>query len=413
MPELMQRLFSSDGFMPHGHCYLWNPGLVWLHVISDALIAAAYTSIPFTLVYLARKRRDIPYNWMFFCFGVFIIACGATHVMEIWTLWTPTYWLSGAIKAITAAASVPTAVLLVKLVPRALAIPTAEQLSKAHEELRKSHEVLESRVQERTAELIQKNAELARERRQAAEAEMLRRAKDAAEEANTELEAFSYSVAHDLRAPLRAINGFSTMLLDDYGDKLAGPASEHLARIVGGAKRMGQIIDALLGLARLTRMEPRRESVDLTHLAQKVIEQLRATEPTRSVDFVVADGLVFDGDPQLLRVLLENLLGNAWKFTSKRSQPRIEIGREETGGTSACYIRDNGVGFDMTYVDKLFAPFRRLHSTQDYEGSGIGLATVQRIVRRHGGRVWAEGVENEGATFRFTLSAAPRAGGAQ
>jgi PAS domain-containing protein len=163
MPDLIRDLFSSDGFMPHGHCYLWNPGLVWLHVVSDGLTALAYTSIPFTLVYFARRRRDIPFNWMFLCFGMFIIACGATHVMEIWTLWNPTYWLAGAIKAVTAAASVPTAILLVRLLPKALAIPTAQQLATAHQDLRRAHEVLESRVRERTAELTKKNEELASE----------------------------------------------------------------------------------------------------------------------------------------------------------------------------------------------------------------------------------------------------------
>ncbi len=157
------RLLSSDGLVPHGHCYLWQPGLVWLHVISDGLTALAYISIPFTLVYFARKRQDIPFNWMFLCFGLFIVACGATHVMEIWTLWTPVYWLSGAIKAVTALASVPTAILLVRLLPKALAVPTARQLSTAHAELHRAHEVLESRVLERTAELTRKNEELANE----------------------------------------------------------------------------------------------------------------------------------------------------------------------------------------------------------------------------------------------------------
>jgi PAS domain S-box-containing protein len=243
------------------------------------------------------------------------------------------------------------------------------------------------------------------ERRQAAQADGLRRAKEAAEEANGELEAFSYSVAHDLRAPLRGINGHTTLILEDCGDKLDAEAKENLRQVIAGTERMAQIIDALLALARLTRAEPRRELVNLTELAKKVIEELRAREPTRSVDFVAAEGLVFDGDPQLLRALLENLLGNAWKFTNKRSEARIEIGREAASDAPAVYIRDNGVGFDMAHAEMLFAPFRRLHSTEDYEGTGIGLATVQRIVRRHGGRVWADGAEDRGATFHFTLSA--------
>ncbi|CAN5335292.1 hypothetical protein BH11MYX1_BH11MYX1_36990 [soil metagenome] len=159
--EFLRRLFSADGFMPHGHCYLWQPGVLWLHLISDALVALAYTSIPFTLLYFVRKRRDMPFNWMFLCFGTFIIACGATHVMEIWTIWTPTYWLAGTVKAVTAVASVATAVLLIKLVPVALAVPTAAQLALAHTELRAAHAHLETRVIERTAELTRKNQELA------------------------------------------------------------------------------------------------------------------------------------------------------------------------------------------------------------------------------------------------------------
>jgi PAS domain S-box-containing protein len=161
--ELLPLLLSPGRFMPHGHCYLWDPGLVWLHVLSDALIALAYTSIPFTLLYLVRKRKDVPFNGMLLCFGTFIIACGTTHAMEVVTLWTPVYWLSGSIKSVTAVASVLTAVLLVRVVPRALRIPTAQQLSEAHEHLRSVHEALESRVEERTAELTRNNAELARE----------------------------------------------------------------------------------------------------------------------------------------------------------------------------------------------------------------------------------------------------------
>jgi PAS domain S-box-containing protein len=670
MPEFLTDLLSSDGFMPHGHCYLWRPGLVWLHVVADALTALAYTSIPFTLIYFVRKRRDVPFHWMFLCFGLFIIACGATHAMEIWTLWRPTYWLAGVVKMITALASVPTAVLLIKLVPGALAVPTPTQLSHAHDDLRRAHEALELRVRERTAELTRKNQELANEiaerrraqdalahsqhkfrrltdagiigvittdvtgavleangaflqmvgytddevragkvrwrdmtppehadagaraieqlrtqgfatpwekeyvrkdgsrvpvligvaaldetsgehiafvldlteRKRAAEAirrleqqheadakvralleaapdamviaddagrivlvnaeteqlfatpradllgksvdilvperlrtdyaehraayfasptdrramgagrqlvgvrsdgsefpadislstlqtsdgtlmstairdvtqrkqaeEALQRAKDAAEAANAELEAFSYSVAHDLRSPLRAMSGYSTALLEDYGAALDDEAKDHLARIVDGALRMSEIIDALLKLARLTRTEPRREHVDLGQLACTVVQQLRASEPHRDVDFVAADGLIVHGDPELLRLLLDNLLGNAWKFTGKQPAARVELGRQDVHGTAVYFVRDNGAGFDVRFIDKLFMPFRRLHAASDFEGTGIGLATVQRIIRSHGGRIWAEAAESLGATFRFTLpAAAPR-----
>ena len=249
------------------------------------------------------------------------------------------------------------------------------------------------------------------DRRQAAEAEMLRREKEAAEEANAELQAFSYSVAHDLRAPLRAINGFSSVLAAEYADRLDDQAKDYLRQIASGAERMAELIDALLSLARLVRIEPRREAVDLTRVAHEVMGQLHDRDPRRELDFVAQEGLVVRGDPQLLRVVLDNLLGNAWKFTSKRAQTRIAFGREDVAGERAYFVRDNGAGFDQTFVEKIFAPFERLHSETEFEGTGIGLATVQRIVRRHGGRVWAEGVENHGATFRFTLAEGKRAEG--
>ncbi len=245
------------------------------------------------------------------------------------------------------------------------------------------------------------------ERRQAAEAELLRREKDAAEAANRELEAFSYSVAHDLRAPLRGINGFSAALLEDYGHTLDDGAKALLRRVTSSTERMGHIIDALLSLARLSRFEVRHEIVDLTSAAQAVIEHLRAAEPERSVEFVVPDGVVARGDPHLLRVVLENLLGNAWKFTRKRADARIEFGRAPSPEGVRYFVRDNGAGFDMAFSDKLFAPFQRLHSPSQFEGDGVGLATVQRIVRRHGGRVWAEGKEDAGAVFHFTLPGDP------
>jgi PAS domain S-box-containing protein len=228
-------------------------------------------------------------------------------------------------------------------------------------------------------------------------------AKEAAEAANGELEAFSYAVAHDLRAPLRAIDGFSRMLEEDCAEKLGPENAATLGRVRAAAGRMAELIDGLLRLSQLSRGELAHERVDLTRLAQQIHARLREAHPTRKVDVVVDDGLVAHGDPHLLTAALENLLGNAWKFTGKSDGARIELRKRVEGGRPVYFVKDNGAGFEPAYASKLFGPFQRLHSAKDFEGTGIGLATVQRIVQRHGGRIWAEGEVGRGATFYFTL----------
>ncbi len=223
------------------------------------------------------------------------------------------------------------------------------------------------------------------------------------EAVNKELEAFSYSVSHDLRAPLRGMDGFSQVLLEDYADRLDAAGKDHLRRIRESAQRMAELIDALLKLSGLTRSEMRYEAVDLSALARTIVAELQQRQPERQAEFVIPEGLVANGDEQLLRVVLENLLGNAWKFTGKETRARIEFAVTEHQGKPAYFVRDNGVGFDMTYVKKLFGPFQRLHGATEFPGIGIGLATVKRIIGRHGGVVWAEGTQGQGATFYFTL----------
>jgi PAS domain S-box-containing protein len=231
----------------------------------------------------------------------------------------------------------------------------------------------------------------------------LARAKEAAEIASRELESFSYSVAHDLRAPLRGIDGFSQALLEDYSGKLDVEGQRYLARVRESAQHMAQLIESLLTLARVTQSDIRRERVDLTALARATAERLKSSQPTRNVEFLIAKDLTCTGDARLLGVVFENLLGNAWKFTRNEAVGSIEVGCDQQAGPATFFVRDNGAGFDMAFASKLFGVFQRLHASHEFEGTGIGLATVQRIIRRHGGRIWAEGTVAGGATFYFTL----------
>jgi signal transduction histidine kinase len=230
---------------------------------------------------------------------------------------------------------------------------------------------------------------------------------------NQELEAFSYSVSHDLRAPLRTIDGFSLALMEDFADKLNDEGRDYIARVRSGVQRMGQLIDALLQLSRVTRSELQTERVDLSSLATLVFNELQSSDPSRSVAFTAQPGVFVEGDGRLLRIALENLIGNAWKFTSRTADARIEFGTRpaassgvgDQAGRTDYFVRDNGAGFDMQYVDRLFTAFQRLHGDRDFKGSGIGLATVSRIIRRHHGTIGAESVPGEGATFFFHLGA--------
>ncbi|HYX53168.1 MAG TPA: ATP-binding protein, partial [Candidatus Limnocylindrales bacterium] len=360
VPLFDPRIFASSSFLPHSFCYVSDKPLIALHLVCDLLIWLSYVAIAITLAYLVRvARRSIPFHWMFLAFGVFIIACGFTHLMEVITLWRPVYWLSGYVKLVTAVASVSTAILLPPLVPRIVALNRAAAVSA---QMRQELEV-----------------------------------------SNHELEAFSYSVSHDLRAPLRAIDGFSMAVLEDYANRLPPEAIEDLQRVRAGAERMSALIDDLLMVSRTTRSEINRQRVNLSEVAEDALTQLRSTDPKRRVEVDIQPNLTVQADPGLMRVLIENLIGNAWKFSGNNPQAHIIFASEQRDNETVFFIRDNGGGFDPAYTNRLFVPFQRLHTSDEFPGTGVGLATAQRIIRRHGGRIWAEAEKNKGATFFFTL----------
>jgi signal transduction histidine kinase len=249
-------------------------------------------------------------------------------------------------------------------------------LAGAQKALHEINEQLEVKVQERTVALTSSNAEL---------------------------EAFCYSVSHDLRAPLRGIDGFSQALLEDYGNVLDAQGKQYLKFVREGIQQMGKLIDDLLNLSRLTRIEMRKESFDLSEVARIIGERLRRENPDRTVHFTAQPGIQVEGDRGLLEAVIENLLANAWKFTAKKPDARIEFGQKETPEGRVLFVKDNGAGFDMAYISKLFGAFQRLHSPNEFKGTGVGLATVRRVIHRHGGRIWAEATVGQGASFYFTL----------
>jgi signal transduction histidine kinase len=271
--------------------------------------------------------------------------------------------------------------------------PTAEMIGKASQFLSEClapYEMMLTGYSESNANLVEAN-------------EWLHDAQVALETVNKELESFSYSVAHDLRAPLRGVLGFSQALMEDHANQLDKEGLGLLRHVREAAMDMVRLIDDLLALSRVTRGELRRERVNVSDQAEGVLARLAAGQPERQVQLTIESGLTAWCDARLLSVVLENLIGNAWKFTSKRDGAQIEIGHIEVGGQPAYLVRDNGAGFDMAHADKLFGVFQRLHSTSEFEGTGIGLATVYRVIQRHHGRIWAEGMVGHGATFYFTL----------
>lgn len=432
MTNLWSQLFQSEAFMPHGHCYLWQTNLVGLHVISDALIALAYYSIPITLLYLVRKRQDLPFEWVFLLFGAFIVSCGTTHLLDIWTLWYPTYWLSGIVKAFTALISVITAAQLFPLMPQVLALPSSAQLERANvalqsqmtERLRVEAELkvyqtqLEHLVTERTNELMQTNATLQaeiseRKRIEQERTKLLVReqaARSEAEQANRIKDEFLAVLSHELRTPMNPILGWSKLLLSNR----LNPAKsrEAVETIERNAKLQMQLIDDLLDISRILsgKLSLDASPVDLNSSLSAALETLRLATEAKSLQIqttLSSMPIWVMGDDTRLQQVIWNLLSNAIKFTPIAGQ--IEIHLTQTEAHAQIQIKDTGKGIHPDFLPYVFEHFRQEDGaiTRKFGGLGLGLAIVRRIVELHGGTVRAESLgDSQGATFTVQI---PRA----
>jgi signal transduction histidine kinase/ActR/RegA family two-component response regulator len=393
-------LLATDGFMPHGVCYTWRPGLVRLHVISDVLIGAAYFSIPVALLYFKRKRRDLPFGWMFLLFGLFIVACGATHWMEVWTLWYPQYWLAGAVKAVTAAASVPTAIALSFLIPRALAIPGVRQL-------REAKDALEGEVMERRrAEMALREAQATLEQRVDERTAALAEAREQAEAANRLKDEFLATVSHELRSPLNSIMGWLHVL--DKAQPGTADARHAIERIRRNVDAQARLISDLLDLSRIItgklRLEIRR--VDPVALLEDAVGAARPAAAAKRIDLTLTAepaGVLVAGDPDRLGQVVWNLLSNALKFTPEGG--RVEVVMKQVGTQLHIVVTDNGEGIDPALLPHVFERFRQGDvGSRRAQGLGVGLAVVRHIVEMHGGSVQAESAgRGRGATFTVKL----------
>jgi len=421
MKEFLQELFSSD-FMPHGYCYSWKPGLVWLHLVSDVLIAVAYFSIPLTLVYFIRKRKDLPFNWMFLCFGTFILACGSTHLMEVWTLWHGTYWLSGAIKALTALASVPTAILLLYLVPHAVALPSPQAMrleiaerKSAERALNLVKEQLEFMVQERTAELSKTNkeliAEIAQRKRseealQAAQAQMARMARVST------MGELTSSIAHEINQPLAAVvtNGDASLRWLGNDPPNLAKTRESITGMIKEANRASEVIKRIRALAKKT--PPQKANLAVNEVIDEAIGLVGGQLARQGV--VLRKELVPNlppviGDRVQVQQVILNLIANGIEAMEEvTGRPReLSIGAKSTDdGRVLISVSDCGTGIEPESADHLFEAF----FTTKQEGMGLGLSISRTIVEGHQGRLWATPNTQGGATFQFTLPVASAAG---
>ena len=402
------KLFNAD-FMPHGHCYFWRPEIVWLHVVSDGLIALAYFAIPIMLVYFIRRKKDVPFNWMFLLFGAFILLCGATHVIRIWTLWHPVYRLDGVVKAVTAWASVMTAILLFPLIPKALLLRSPRELEKLNDQLVRENQIrrnaeykleennknLEKTVAERTFQLQLKSNQLVK--------------------SNAELEQFAYIASHDLQEPLRMISSYCQLIktsVPQLNDKQESELTENQKDLdqyinfaVEGSLRMKSLIDDLLEFSRIGRVED--DQIEEVRLEDVIL--LAKSNVAHQFEELGAD-IKYDGLPlikirksEFVRVF-QNLFSNALKYRRPNQIPNVHISAEKISDNFwRIGVRDEGIGISPEHFDRIFMIFQRLHARTQYPGTGMGLAICKKTVESFGGKIWVESEIGKGSTFYFTI----------
>lgn len=426
---LWSQFFSPSSFVPHGHCYLWQTNLVSLHVLSDALIALAYYSIPITLLYLVRKRQDIPFEWVFLLFATFIIACGTTHVLDIWTLWYPTYWVSGLVKAFTALVSIITATQLFPLIPKVLALPSPAQLEQANlalqsqvterlrieEELTRYQARLETLVADRTHALTHANQTLQQEITERKRVEDERKqllaqeqsARVEAEQANRLKNEFLAVLSHELRTPMNPILGWSRLLQSGRLD--AAKSIEAVQTIERNAKLQVQLIDDLLDVSRILngKMSLNVTSIDPRTVIAGALETLQLATNAKALQIQVlipSNTSTVMGDAVRLQQVVSNLISNAIKFTPIGGQ--IEVILTQTETHTRVQVKDTGKGILADFLPYVFDHFRQEDGTitRKFGGLGLGLAISRQIMELHGGRIWVESSgENQGATFTVEL----------
>lgn len=360
--------------MPHGHCYLWLPEILWTNVTSDAVIAIAYYSIPISIIAFVRNRPDVDFKMVPMLFSAFIFLCGTTHVVSIFTVWNGYYGFQGLVKAATAIVSIFTAIWVWRLLPAALSIPSNRQLREL--------------VTDATSELVEKNRKLGR--------------------ANDDIENFVSAASHDLKEPLRTLVAYSQLLTRDAGDDLNEDAKQDLRHIVDGAKRMQALVNDILDLSRTGGDELNIDVVNLDRCVDEAITTLEARIESSNVSIVREDLPDVIGDKVLIQQIYTNLIGNALKFSRPDVPPVIKLSAEPTdSGGWILSVEDNGIGIDPNYAEIIFEPFKRLQGRDHSEGTGIGLAICRRAVDHHNGKIWVEPAKDCGSVFRFTLELHP------